>query len=326
MTSRRTESAPRVEPKVPLLLADDGRRSMDRHASVLGRATARVPGTCGELVQGTLGGLPFHVSCPVDVYSTVTVELTDRPGVQHPPDSPKAGAGARATLEHLGARVGARVSLRSDLPRGKGMGSSTADVAGAIGACARALDVELDAATVARLALSVEPTDGSVFPGIVLFDHRRGALFEPLGEAPPLEIAVLDFGGEVDTLEFNAVDRSELLRSSEPEVAEALSLVRRGIAEGQLDLLGRGATISALANQRVLPKPQLPSVLGFAEWIGALGVNVGHSGTVLGVLLDPARHDAREVLALARGELPGLALALACRLIGGGVVAVVPEC
>jgi len=280
-----------------------------------------MPGTCGELVQGTLDGVAFHVTCPVDVYSTVTVELTSRPGVEHPPDSPKAGAGALAALEHLGARVGARVSPRSDLPRGKGMGSSTADVAGAIVATALALGAELDPATVARLALSVEPTDGSIFPGIVVFDHRRGALYEPLGEAPSLHVAVLDFGGEVDTLRFNSVDRTALLRSLEPEAAEALALVRRGMAEGRLDLLGRGATISAIANQRVLPKPELPAVLAFAESVGALGVNVGHSGTVLGVLLDPARHDVRQVAAIARRELPGLELALPCRLVGGGAVA-----
>ena len=282
-----------------------------------------MPGTCGELVQGTLDGVAFHVTCPVDVYATVTVELTDRPGVEHPPDSPKAGAGARAALELLGATVGARVSPRSDLPRGKGMGSSTADVAGAILATALALGAELDPATVARLALSVEPTDGSIFPGIVVFDHRRGTLYEPLGDAPSLHVAVLDFGGEVDTLRFNSVDRTALLRSLEPEVAEALALVRRGMAEGRLDLLGRGATISAIANQRVLPKPELPTVLAFAESVGALGVDVGHSGTVLGVLLDPARHDVRKVVAIARRELPGLELAIACRLVGGGAVALV---
>ena len=291
---------------------------------MLGRATVRVPGTCGELVQGTLGGVAFHVTCPIDVYSTVTVEFTEAPGVEHPPGLTKAGAGARLALAHLGARYGARTSVRSDLPAGKGLGSSTADIVGAIAGCALALGEPLDLPTIARLALAVEPTDGSFFPGIVLFDHRGGQLYEPLGRAPSLAITVLDFGGEVDTLQFNAVDRTSLLHSLEPEVREALALVRRGLAAGRLDLIGRGATLSALANQRVLPKPEQPMVLDFARSVQALGINVGHSGTVLGVLLDPARHDACQVLARARRELPGLELAFACRLTDGGIVAECP--
>lgn len=296
-----------------------GTQAASRH--VVARATVRMPGTCGELVQGTLDGVAFQVTCPIDVYSTVTVELTEEPGVIAPPDSPKAAEGARLALAHLGSRLGARVALRSDLPRGKGLGSSTADVAGAIAACGLALGAPLAPATIARLALRVEPSDGSPFPGIVVFDHRRGALYEPLGPAPALDIAVLDFGGEVDTLRFNAVDRTATLRSLEPAAAEALALVRRGIAEGRLDLVGRGATLSALANQRVLPKPELPAVLAFADRVGAVGVCVGHSGTVLGVLLDPSRREAGPVLELARRELPGLELAFPCRLIGGGAVA-----
>jgi uncharacterized protein involved in propanediol utilization len=31
--------------------------------------TCRVPGTCGELVQGIYNGTLIHVTCPVDLYS-----------------------------------------------------------------------------------------------------------------------------------------------------------------------------------------------------------------------------------------------------------------
>ena len=50
---------------------------------------------------------------------------------------------------------------------------------------------------IARLALAIEPTDGSLFPGVVVFDHRRGAVYEPLGPAPALDIVVLDFGSKI---------------------------------------------------------------------------------------------------------------------------------
>ena len=36
----------------------------------------RVPGSCGEIMQGSWQGEPFLVTCPIDRYSTVTI----RPG------------------------------------------------------------------------------------------------------------------------------------------------------------------------------------------------------------------------------------------------------
>ncbi len=286
----------------------------------MAHASVRMPGTCGELVQGTLHGVPFHVSCPIDLFSTVTVHLTDLTDQwEYPPDAPKAAAAVTAVLAWLGRRgLGGRLAIRSVLPRGKGMASSTADVAGAIHAACAALGCSITAAEVARLALSVEPTDGSVFTDIALYDHRTGRIYDDLGACPPVDILVLDFGGEVDTISFNQCDRSDLLQELEPEACQALELVRRGLAEGDVKLIGRGATRSALANQRVLFKPDLEAVMALAEEIGALGVNVAHSGTVIGVLLEPRRDDATGVATWMRQRLPQLHAATHCRLIGGG--------
>lgn len=288
------------------------------------RAAVKVPGTCGELVQGTLEGIPFHVSCPVDIYSTVEVKLSEGPGqLGCPADSPKAAAALQVFLARRSCDgTGGRMSIRSNLPRGKGMASSTADVAGAIYAAGQALGREASPHEAARLALEVEPSDGSLFPNLVLFDHRGGRLWEDLGPCPPIEIVVLDFGGEVDTVAFNHCDRSALLRETEPQVAAALALVRQGLAQEDPGLVGQGATLSALANQHILFKPQLAAVLEAAEEIEALGVNVAHSGTVLGVLLDPGRHYAPEACAWLKRRLPGLVSALCCRLVGGGPVQV----
>lgn len=286
------------------------------------RAAVKVPGTCGELVQGTLEGITFHVSCPIDMYSTIQVELAEDAGMlECPSDSPKASAALRALLAYQGCNgLGGRMAIHSTLPRSKGMASSTADVAGAIYAAARALGSKIAPLEAARLALQIEPSDGSLFPNIVLFDHRSGQLCEDLGPCPPLEVVVLDFGGEVDTVAFNSRNWSALLGETEPRVAEALALVRAGLARGDPALIGQGATLSALANQRILPKPQLEAVLLAAEEVDALGVNVAHSGTVLGVLLDPCWHQAQEVRAWLERRLPGLNFSLCCRLTGGGPI------
>ncbi len=215
--------------------------------------------------------------------------------------------------------MGGQLTLSSPIPRRKGMGSSSADVVATIAATGLALGVELSPEAIADIALSVEPSDGVMFPGIALHDHLEGTLVELLGPPPPMEIVALDFGGTVDTLEFNAVDRRPAWRSIQAEVAEALGLIRAGIQEQDPRQVGRGATISARASQAVLPKPRLSAVLDFAQDVGAAGVNVGHSGTVIGVLLDARERTGKSVFRRARQALPDAETVHHFRLLGGGV-------
>ena len=288
---------------------------------IVGRAMVKAPGTCGELVQGFLDGSHFLVTCPVDLYSTVSVVLyRGQPGVLGPEDCPKAIQAVCSTLAYLGkGDLTAELTIHSPLPRGKGMASSTADVAGAAAATALALGIDLTPRELGALAVAVEPSDGVMFPGIALFDHRQGEVYEGLGLPPAMEVIVLDFGGVVDTLEFNRVDRQQALASLEPQFREALGLVCRGIASGSPSLIGQGATLSALAHQAVLPKAQLSTVMELARSLGALGVNAAHSGTVVGLLLDPRSTPAREVLPRVLKVLPSLESAFCLHLIGGGI-------
>jgi L-threonine kinase len=289
-------------------------------------ATVRVPGSCGELVQGINQDGYFLVSCPVDFHSrvTVTVKRGASAYVANDVDAPeglsKAGQAARIALDHL-QTVGftACVEVSNPIPKGKGLGSSSADVVGAIAATGLALGRELPPAEIARLALKVEPTDGVMYPGIALFDHRDGAVMESLGPPPPLEIVALDFGGTVDTVDFNRTDRRSLWESVSVDTSRALELVRRGVAGGDPVLLGEGATISAWTGQKVSPKPQLPPVCDFAQAVGAVGVNVAHSGALIGVLLDARQRRGLSVFRKARDAFPQAEMVYHFRLLGGGV-------
>ena len=306
------------------------------------RASAVAPGTCGELAQGMLGGILCMVTCPIDMYSTATVELSPGPGVvpappaaipefptviptkagiHGPPDSPKACRAALATLDYLDvAGMKGRLWLDSRLPRGKGMASSTADVAAAIVATAAALGWELSPEQIAEIALGVEPSDGVMFPDVAVFDHREGRIARSLGPPPPMRVLILDFGGSVDTLEFNQADRDSVLKRLAPEMAEAVSLIEDGISRGDPLRIGRGATLSAQANQQVLFNPHLEPALELSRELGAVGVNVAHSGTVIGMLFRDDAALVERAAAAARQQLPGLESALPRRIVGGGVV------
>ena len=288
---------------------------------LLGSATVRAPGVCGELAQGVIEGIHFLVTCPVDFYSRVKVDIySDGPGVEAPQDCDKAAAAVRRTLFHLkNAKVRAKLTINNPIPRGKGMASSSADLAAAIAATGLALGEEISPYQIAQIALSIEPTDGIMIPGVALFDHRAGIIRESLGPPPPMEIVALDLGGTVDTVQFNLVDRFQRWESVDEQTGEALRLLRRGIEEQDPALVGRGASISAEASQTVLAKPRLAEVKEFAESVGAVGVNVGHSGTIMGVLLDARKRRGKSTYHKALSAFPDAESVYHFRLLGGGV-------
>jgi L-threonine kinase len=198
------------------------------------------------------------------------------------------------------------------------MASSTADVAGAIEATCMALGYEISPHRVAELALAIEPTDGSMFPGIVLFDHRQGGLYQPLGIPPPINIIVLDFGKEVDTIAFNRHDHTSLLQALEPQMNKSLEMVCYGLTHSDPTAVGQGATLSARLNQQILFKPHLEPVISLASDVGALGVNVAHSGTVIGILLDAYRDDMPAIADFLARKLADVSQLFQCSLVGGG--------
>ena len=299
---------------------------MAHRADIIGKATARAPGSCGELVQGILHGDYFLISCPIDMYSSATVAVTPGSGrVSAPVDAPKSRQAVSLTLAHYGRHdLDVQLSLSSPLPRGKGMASSTADVSAAIAATAAALgtNVDISPTEIARLALQIEPSDGTMLPGIAMLDHKQGNIVKTLGSPPPMRVVVLDFGGDVDTLAFNGVNRDGALNRLQPDFEEALRLVEQGIRSSCAADIGAGASLSAVANQQLLYKPQLETVMRLADDVGAVGVNAAHSGTVLGMLFEDDNALAENAVSRAWETLFGIERIYNRRIVGGGVTTI----
>lgn len=293
---------------------------MARVAVLEWRGTGICPGSCGELVQGTWNGVNFLVPCPVNLYAKAFVRLRPDCELTGPPESPKALLAVRRTLDFLGmSELGGELLLHSDIPAGKGMASSTADIGAAIAATAAALGVNISARSLAAIAVGIEPTDGTVLPGITLFDHLRGRWLLPLGQPPQGNILVADLGGQVDTVEFNALPGLEAQnRANEPLTKQAFLLVRQGIQQKNLIILGEGASLSAAANQSILPKPLLAELQEWGKSRGALGIVAAHSGTVLGLLYRADRDLAPEEEAL-RQAFSEITQSWRVRLINGGI-------
>ena len=285
---------------------------------VIGFATARAPGVCGVLAQGVLGEMPFSVTCPVDFFSRVRVELSGGgPGVTVTEGCEKTVAAVRRTLSHLRqAKVRADVRVSSPIPRGRGLGSSSADLSAAIAATALALGEELSPYDIAQIALSIEPTGGVMMPGLALFDHRAGMVRQSIGPPPPMEIVALDFGGASRS---DLGGNSQQWRLVDALTEEALSLIRRGVADRSPALVGQGATMAAEAASRVSPRPRLEEVAEFAREVGAVGVNGGQNEGVTGVLLDATERRGKSTYIKARQSFPDAETVYHFRLLSGGV-------
>lgn len=253
--------------------------------------SVRLPLTCGELVQGTLDGTPVLVSAPIARWGEV--RLMAGAGLVTPPGAQKL----RQALTSAGASD-VQVTVRREARAGAGYATSTADVAGSLAAWGLWCDRPFPPETMACRAVAIEPSDGTMFPGLALFAHRDASIIEPLGPAPRLPLLLLDPGGTLDTVWWTRRLPRVTLDAS---TAAALADLRHGLATGDLEAVGRAASRSAAAYQSVLPSALVTQALTLAPAVGALGVVRAHSGPIAGLLFaeEAAAWAARPVVAAA---------------------------
>lgn len=279
-----------------------------------GNILAAIPCTCGELFQGSLDGEPCLVSCPIELFSTAVVQDVTNAGFE-------PGLKVLRALNQLNAweRDDCSLCIHTPLPAGRGYGTSTADIGAALYAVSAFTNIPLDASQTAQIAVSIEPTDSTLFPGLELFAHRSGAFHQYLGAAPAAKLLVIDPGGCVDSEEFNRRDWQPQLKQLAGGHADAFNLLCEGVTAGDLRALGEASTLSARLHQEILFHPLLDRVVDLSRQIDAAGVCRAHSGTILGVLLEMSRDDEAELINFFRERLPQEVTCRFTRLTGGGV-------
>lgn len=278
--------------------------------------TVRVPGSCGELLQGMKAGNPFLVTCPVGSYTTVRISdtLAGIHGLGR-----KSLMALEKTLTSLGKEeLPWGLCLESSLPRGKGMASSSADIAATVAAVALAFGYRTYPEEIMRMAAGIEPTDGVFYPQVVRINHMNGDWLASYQGLPAFRISIFDTGGVIDTLSYHEQVKED---GAANRSAEALALFEEGWRAQDETLIAEAASMSACNNQSLLYKDGLEELLAFAKERGALGINIAHSGTVIGVLWPERFPDddlQRETRAI-RCRFPHLSFLMQTRLQGGGV-------
>ena len=250
---------------------------------LVGRAIT--PGTCGEFAQGPLpDGEQFHVTCPINKTATVVVEI--RPARKY------KLTGLHAHQSKLAMAIGYACAYfdldgidihtwsSGDLDIGKGMGSSTADVLAGIRAVADAIGETLSPEQEGHLATKVESSDGTMYVGIAAVNQKTGMAIRQWEWYPEFVIVMLVPKNTVltESIEFGGKEKLAL------EYATVLADFDKAIEARSIEDFAATSTRAVDLNAAYLPNRYAYRLNSRLPDLGALGLNIGHTGTVCGLL------------------------------------------
>jgi uncharacterized protein involved in propanediol utilization len=202
-------------------------------------------------------------------------------------------ANGRLTLEQAdggmllekanGKMAGKLVRLRSNIPPGKRLSSSSTDVLSVLSVVNRYLGAGLSPLELYAIAARVDPTDPCLSDDIVLFHQHSGVCCRSIG-LPPMSLFYFDAapGRVIDTETIRRPWTSALGKYFD----WLLSTFLRAAEEGDYDGLFESITYSAEYNQTVIAMPRFDDYLRLARETRS-GLMVAHSGTIMGLLTRP---------------------------------------
>lgn len=265
---------------------------------------AKCPASCGEFVQGMIGNEEYLCSYAVNLFSEVYLEerkdgeeedLTERvKGTKkkiYIRNVKKSRLAIRKVFEKYDIPVDTlkniSVKIISEVPVSKGMGSSTADIGAAIGAALNLIGKEMNPEEIAEIAASIEPTDSIFMNENVIFNPVKGKVKEKLGYIDEMKVLLLEPNKYLNTVDLrkNRMYREAKMRNREI-IENSFKMLKTGFTKKDMEMIGRACTASSLANENICKKEYLKEIIDVSNNYGGFGVNVAHSGTIVGILVD----------------------------------------
>lgn len=258
------------------------------------QATATVTATVGEWLQvhhpkhGRV-----HVSCPVGWRTTATISIHPKPhgqpyGKVRPDDwgsEPHAVPLGPKSLELLGSIVKSKeipeglveVQITSPVPEGKGFASSTSDLVAIATALGYAIEAPFTPEVIHAMAISVEASDATMFPGIVTAKLDRAEVLAVHRATPPVAFV---------TVIPEAILETEHQPESYPipEAVRMLDAMQTALTSQDLPTMARLATESGSLAQDRIRTPHWSLVNDIAKEFDGLGIIIGHSGTLSAII------------------------------------------
>lgn len=263
------------------------------------------PASCGEFVQGIIDGEEYLCSYAIDMYSKVYIEekLVDINLGRY-----KSRLAIEKVFEkfNLPKKYTKNISLNinSKIPVGKGMASSTADIGATIKATLSLIDKDLSSEEISKLAAEIEPTDSIFIDKNSIFNPLNGTVIKYLGNLTNAKVVILEPNKVLDTMKIRLrQDYNRLKVENKEVIKKSFALLEEGLKKNNLSLVGEACTLSSLANENIEKKEYLNEIIKISKKYGAYGVNIAHSGTVVGILIDKFMNDKKMIDALCESNI-----------------------
>lgn len=263
------------------------------------------PASCGEFVQGVLDNEEYLSSYAINLFSVATLEEGKEVIHTGPKKSRRA---MELVFEKFNIPVdeSKKISLNinSQIPIGKGMASSTADIGATINATLSMLGKTLTGEEISKLAVKIEATDSLLLNRHSIFNPLTAEIKKYMGGIDNVKVVILEPDDILDTKSIRMTPNYRMYKMQNKEIIrESFSLLDEGLAKNDLSLVGKACTYSSLANENIHKKPFLKEIIEISDKFGCYGVNIAHSGTVIGILMDKEMDDKRVIQYLREIEI-----------------------
>ena len=248
-------------------------------------------GKVGEWVQGvdsegapivyalTVGSSPFRTLTSVEPADSLAVTIN--------PGAPAESAKVQKAIKELAIGYGLkadctyRVTITGSPPRGKGLGSSSIDIASVLLAIKELHGWEISNSELFKLMCRVERSDYLFDPNLIVAANPRDGSCAIVASAPKCLVLAWDTdpGTVVETESVPHLDLAR--RSFSEEYHELSTMIESGVTENLLNAAIRSAEL----NNRILPKIGFSVARKLVRELRNVGLIAAHTGTMLGFAL-----------------------------------------
>lgn len=263
------------------------------------------PASCGEFVQGVLDNEEYLSSYAINLFSVATLE-EGKEVIHTGPRKSRRAMELVFEKFNISVEESKKISLNinSQIPIGKGMASSTADIGATINATLSMLGKSLTGEEISKLAVKIEATDSLLLNRHSIFNPLTADIKKYMGGIDNAKVVILEPDDILDTKSIRMTPNYRMYKMQNKEIIrESFSLLDEGLAKNDLSLVGKACTYSSLANENIHKKPFLKEIIQISDKFGCYGVNIAHSGTVIGILMDKEMDDKRVIQYLREIEI-----------------------
>lgn len=236
------------------------------------------PGLCGELFQLVYNHQEWLLTYNIDLKTEITMQRSsENIGF-------KELSKIDAAREYVLPNQCVAISKRSQVPIGKGCSSSSADLLASIQAMALLKQVHMTVEEMTKVAAKIEPTDSVGFCKWTVMNPLTGEIFEQFDFTEELYVYMLEPVEHIDTIALERMTAN--VNYDQKQSGVIFEAMLDALRQKNVEKIGKLATQSAILNEKRLHKPYFKALCDFVTCNHLLGLNVAHSGTVVGLLLN----------------------------------------